>query len=84
MLVIDASQGVQAQTIANFFLAFEAGIQIIPVLNKIDLKTARIEETIEQVKRTMDFKREEMIMISAKTGINCEQVLDAIVNRLST
>jgi translation elongation factor EF-4 len=78
------TQGVQAQTLANFFLAFEAGIQIIPVLNKIDLKTAKIEETMAQMKHTMDFNKEDMILVSAKTGLNCEQVLDAIVDKIST
>jgi translation elongation factor EF-4 len=84
VLVVDVTQGVQAQTIANFFLAFEAGIQIIPVLNKIDLKTARVEETIAQMKKTMDFDEDDMILVSAKTGLNCEKVLDAIVNKIST
>jgi translation elongation factor EF-4 len=81
-LVVDATQGVQAQTIANFFLAFEAGIKIIPVINKIDLKTARIESTIEQLEKTLDIKKDEVIYISAKTGLNCNQVLNEIVRRL--
>jgi translation elongation factor EF-4 len=80
--VVDASQGVEAQTIANFFLAFEAGIQIIPVINKIDLKTARVEDTIEQMKKTMDFDRDEMLLISAKSGLYCENVLEQIVSKL--
>jgi small GTP-binding protein len=84
ILVVDVTQGVQAQTIANFFLAFEAGIQIIPVLNKIDLKTARIEDTMAQMKHTMDFDEKDMIKVSAKTGFNCEKVLDAIVEKIST
>ncbi|CAF0708288.1 unnamed protein product [Brachionus calyciflorus] len=82
LLVVDAAQGVQAQTIANFFLAFEAGIKVIPVINKIDLKTANVEATIEQLTQTLDLKKEEMLFISAKNGINCEQVLDEIVNRI--
>ena len=67
----------------NFFLAFEAGIKIIPVINKIDLKTANIEATIEQLEQTLDIKREDVICISAKTGINCEMVLNEIVKRIS-
>jgi small GTP-binding protein len=82
ILVVDATQGVQAQTIANFFLAFELGIKIIPVLNKIDLKTARIKETEEQLYNTLDIKSEEIIRVSAKTGLNCDAVLNAIVERL--
>ena len=49
---MDATQGVQAQTIANFFLAFELGVQVVPVINKIDLKTAKIDATIEQLGQT--------------------------------
>lgn len=82
ILVVDATQGVQAQTIANFFLAFESGIKIIPVINKIDLKTANIESTIEQMNQTLEFNREDIILISAKTGLNCETILDAIINRI--
>ncbi len=81
-MVVDATQGVQAQTMANFFLAFEAGIQVIPVINKIDLKTANVDATIEQLEQTLDIKREDVICISAKTGINCETVLNQIVARL--
>lgn len=82
ILVVDATQGVQAQTIANFFLAFELGIKIIPVLNKIDLKTAKVKETEEQLFKTLDIKSEEVIHVSAKTGLNCSAVLDAVVERL--
>ena len=72
----------QAQTIANFFLAFELGIQIIPIINKIDLKTAKINATIEQLNQTLDLKREEMILVSAKTGLNCFDILENIVKRI--
>lgn len=82
ILVVDATQGVQAQTIANFFLAFEAGLQVIPVINKIDLKTANVKATEEQLYQTLDIKSEDIIHISAKTGINCDSVLDAIIERL--
>jgi translation elongation factor EF-4 len=73
---------VQAQTIANFFLAFELGVQVIPVINKIDLKTAKIDATIEQLNQTLDLKKEEMICISAKTGLNCFGILENIVKRI--
>lgn len=79
LLVVDATQGIQAQTIGNFFLAFEAGIHIIPVVNKIDLKTAKIEETLEQMSQTLDMKPAEVSLISAKNGTNCEQLLEKIV-----
>lgn len=82
ILVVDATQGVQAQTIANFFLAFEAGIKIIPVINKIDLKTANIESTVEQMNQTLEFNRQDIIFISAKTGLNCENILDAILKQI--
>ena len=82
LLVVDATQGIQAQTIANFFLAFESGVQIIPVINKIDLKTAKIESTIEQLKQTLEIKREDIIQISAKNGTNCDVILSEIVKRI--
>ena len=75
-------KGVQAQTIANFFTAFEAGIQIIPVINKIDLKTAKVELTIKQLNSVLDIKREEILFISAKSGLNCDNVLKEITNRI--
>lgn len=53
LFIIFAFEGVQAQTIANYFLAFEAGIDIIPVINKIDLKTAKVEQTVEQITKTL-------------------------------
>lgn len=79
---MDATQGVQAQTIANFFLAFEHGVQVLPVINKIDLKTAKIESTQEQLEQTLDLKKEEMICISAKTGQNCNQILERIITKV--
>ncbi len=82
ILVVDATQGVQAQTIANFFLAFEAGLTVIPVINKIDLKTANVSATEEQLRQTLDIQKKEILYISAKTGINCDAVLDAIIERL--
>ncbi len=82
ILVIDATQGVQAQTIANFFLALEAGLTVIPVINKIDLKTANVSATEEQLRQTLDIRKEEILYISAKTGINCDAVLNAIIEKL--
>jgi len=82
LIILFEHIGVQAQTIANFFLAFELGIQIIPIINKIDLKTAKINATIEQLNQTLDLKREEMILVSAKTGLNCFDILENIVKRI--
>jgi translation elongation factor EF-4 len=72
----------KAQTIANFYLAFEAGLQIIPVINKIDLKTAKVDMVVEQIEKTLDFSRDDILMISAKHGTNCESVLEHIIKRL--
>jgi translation factor GUF1, mitochondrial len=82
LLIVDASQGIQAQTITNFFLAFEAGLTIIPVINKIDLKTADVDNTMKQLEETLEMKRDDFICISAKTGLNCQSVLDAIIERI--
>ena len=67
---------------ANFFTAFESGIHIIPVVNKIDLKTAKVELTVKQMETVLDIKREEILFISAKTGLNCENVLKEIIKRI--
>ncbi|XP_078602240.1 translation factor Guf1, mitochondrial-like [Branchiostoma floridae x Branchiostoma japonicum] len=82
LLLVDANQGVQAQTVANFYLAFEAELAIIPVINKIDLKQADVESTEEQMRRLFDFKDKDLFKISAKLGINCEEILDAVIQRI--
>ncbi|MBI3956226.1 elongation factor 4 [Candidatus Gottesmanbacteria bacterium] len=78
LLVVDATQGVQAQTIANLAAARKAGLTIIPAINKIDMPHARISECVNEL-CGMGFKKEEMLQISAKTGQNVERVLDAII-----
>jgi GTP-binding protein LepA len=78
LLVVDAGQGVQAQTLANLRLARENNLTVIPIINKIDLPNARIAETLESLE-SLGFKKEEALHISAKTGQNVEQVLEAIV-----
>lgn len=80
LLVIDTSQGVQAQTLANAYLAKEAGLTIIPIINKIDLPNARPEETEKQIKDILGLK--DPIFTSAKKGIGTENVLEAIVERI--
>ncbi|MCS7296697.1 MAG: translation elongation factor 4 [Bacteroidia bacterium] len=82
LLVIDASQGIQAQTLANLYLALEQDLEIIPVLNKIDLPAARPEEVREQVVELLGCKPEEVLLASAKEGIGIEAILDAIIQRI--
>ncbi|XP_044060248.1 translation factor GUF1, mitochondrial isoform X2 [Siniperca chuatsi] len=82
LLIVDANQGVQAQTVANFYLAFEAQLAIIPVINKIDLKNADPERVESQIEKVFDIPREECIRISAKLGTNVEKVLQEVVNRI--
>ncbi len=79
VLVVDASQGVEAQTLANLYLALEADLEIIPVVNKIDLPAARPDEVAEEVAELLGIPPEEVIRISAKEGKNIEAVLEAIV-----
>ncbi|XP_031424678.1 translation factor Guf1, mitochondrial [Clupea harengus] len=82
LLVVDANQGIQAQTVANFYLAFEAQLAIIPVINKIDLKNADPERVEKQIEKVFDIPRVECIRISAKQGINVDQVLEEVVKRI--
>ncbi|XP_040028619.2 translation factor Guf1, mitochondrial [Gasterosteus aculeatus] len=82
LLIVDANQGIQAQTVANFYLAFEAQLAIIPVINKIDLKNADPDRVEAQIEKVFDIPREECIRISAKLGTNVEAVLQAVVNRV--
>ncbi|KAL3693291.1 hypothetical protein R1sor_006942 [Riccia sorocarpa] len=82
LLLVDASQGVQAQTVANFYLAFEADLAIIPVINKIDQPTADPDRVKEQLKAIFDINPEEVILTSAKTGQGLEQVLPTVIDRI--
>ena len=82
ILVVDASQGVQAQTLSNLFLAMEAGLEIIPVLNKIDLPGAEPERRAEEIMNLIGARREEILSVSAKEGIGIPELLDAIVARI--
>ena len=79
ILVVDASQGVQAQTLANVYLALDANLEIIPVLNKIDLPSADIPATKKEIEDIIGIPCDEACEISAKTGLNIESVLDAVV-----
>lgn len=82
LLIVDANQGIQAQTVANFYLAFEAQLKIIPVINKIDLKNADPERVERQIEKVFDIPCEECIQISAKLGTNVDCVLQEVVNRI--
>ncbi|KAG9291219.1 hypothetical protein G9A89_021721 [Geosiphon pyriformis] len=82
LLLIDASQGIQAQTVANFFLAFGEGLVIIPILNKIDLPTADTEKVKFQIESTFEINTKNILEISAKSGINVEQILPKVIENL--
>ncbi len=82
ILIVDASQGVEAQTLANVYLAIENNLEIIPVINKIDLPSARIDETKAEIEEVIGLDASDAPLVSAKEGIGIEDVLEAIVNRL--
>jgi len=82
LLVVDASQGVEAQTLANVYQAIDAGHEIVPVLNKIDLPAAEPDRVKQQIEDVVGLPADDAVMISAKTGLNIEGVLEAIVTRL--
>jgi GTP-binding protein LepA len=82
LLLVDAAQGIQAQTISNLYLALENNLEIIPVINKIDMDGAMIEEVKDQIIDLIGCKPEEILLASGRTGIGIEGILDAIVNRI--
>ncbi len=82
LLVVDASQGVEAQTLANFYMALEQNLEIIPVINKIDLPAADVEAVKAQIEKDLGLDSESAICISAKEGIGIEEVLEAIVLKI--
>ncbi len=82
LLLVDASQGVEAQTLANAYLAVESGLEIIPVINKIDLPGAQPDETRRQIEDIVGLPADHAILASAKEGIGTEEILEAIVERL--
>lgn len=82
ILVVDASQGIQAQTLANVYLAMNAELEIIPVLNKIDLPAADIPRVSKEVINLLGCKEEDILHISAKTGMGVENVLDAVIEKI--
>lgn len=82
LLVVDAAQGVQAQTVANFYLAFESNLTIIPVINKIDQPTADPDGVKAQLKSMFDLDPSDALLTSAKTGQGLEKVLPAVIQRI--
>jgi GTP-binding protein LepA len=82
LLLVDATQGIQAQTISNLYLALENDLEIIPVINKIDMDGAMVPEVKDQIIELIGCKEEEILLASAKTGLGIEDILEAIVNRI--
>jgi translation factor GUF1, mitochondrial len=82
VLLVDAAQGVQAQTMANFFLAFEQNLEIIPAINKIDMANADPERIAGEMLKAFDIHKQDLLHISAKTGLNVEDVLKAVIERV--
>ena len=82
LLVVDAAQSIQAQTISNLYLALENDLEIIPVLNKVDLPSANPEEVSDDIIDLLGCKKEEIISASAKTGLGIEKILDAIISEI--
>lgn len=82
LLLVDASQGVQAQTVANFYLAFSQGLELIPVINKVDLPSADPERALEQMRTSFELDTQNPVMVSAKTGLNVQEILPTVVERI--
>ncbi|KAF2169347.1 hypothetical protein M409DRAFT_65041 [Zasmidium cellare ATCC 36951] len=80
LLLVDASQGIQAQTVSNFYLAFAQSLALVPVLNKVDLPSADTKRVLEQLNDTFEIDATNAVMVSAKTGLNVEKLLPTIVN----
>lgn len=82
LLVVDAAQGVEAQSVANCYTAVEQGLEVVPVLNKIDLPTADVDRVKKEIEAVIGIDAEDAVAISAKTGLNVADVLEAIVQRI--
>jgi GTP-binding protein LepA len=82
ILLVDATQGIQAQTVANAYLALEHNLNIVPVINKIDMPAARVDEVKEEMHNTFGFNEEEMLLCSAKTGVGVPEILDAVIKNV--
>jgi len=82
LLVVDASQGVEAQTVANCYTAIEQGVEVVPVLNKIDLPSANPERAIQEIEEVIGIPAQDAIRASAKTGENVDEILEAVIRRV--
>ncbi|NLU07042.1 MAG: elongation factor 4 [Clostridiales bacterium] len=82
ILVVDATQGIQAQTLANCYLAMDHDLEIVPVINKIDLPSSRPEEVKQEIEDVIGIDAEDAPLVSAKTGLNIDEVLEAVVNKI--
>src|SRR6195952_3033666 len=82
LLLVDATQGIQAQTISNLYLAIENNLEIIPVINKIDMDGAMIPEVKDQIIELIGCKEEDILLASGKTGVGVDAILDAIIARI--
>src|ERR1700709_2213457 len=82
LLVVDASQGVEAQTVANCYTAIEQGVEVIPVLNKLDLPSAEPERVIEEIEDIIGIPAQEAILASAKSGLGVQDILEAVIARI--
>lgn len=82
LLLVDASQGVQAQTVANFYLAFSQGLTLVPVVNKVDLPSADAPRALEQMETAFELRPENAVLVSAKTGLNVASILPSVVKQI--
>lgn len=82
LLLVDASQGVQAQTISNLYLAIEHNLEIIPILNKVDMESAMVDEMSDQIIELIGCKKEDIVLASGKTGLGVQDIMNAIVDRI--
>ena len=82
ILLVDATQGIEAQTLANFYLALENDLEVIPVINKIDLPNSDVEKVTRELTDTFGFTEDEIILTSAKTGVGVEELLDRIIDKI--
>ena len=83
LLLVDAAQGVEAQTVSNTYLAIENGLSLIPIINKVDLQSAMVEDVKSQIMELIGCKKSEIIEASAKSGIGIKSIFDAIINRIN-
>ena len=83
LLLVDAAQGVEAQTVSNTYLAIENNLQVIPIINKVDLPSAQLDDVTRQIIELIGCDKDEIILASAKNGIGIDEIFDAIVNRIT-